>query len=149
MFRNHTSLHRQQGSMLMIAIFILVILGLLGAAFSAMYQSSQTSVGYEVLGIRAQAAANAGAEVGLYRIIRQSQSCAVMTTGSTIPTTSLSVSLDTSEAALTQCSVAVKCGQRAAVSGSSYTFYVLTSVATCTAGGSLSVTRSVRSEVKK
>lgn len=149
MCRRQFTSFKQQGSMLIIAIFILVVLGLLGAAFSAMFQSSQTSVNYEVLGIRAQAAANAGAEAGLYRILRLSQSCSVMATGSTTPTTSLAVTFDTTDAALSQCTVSVLCGQRAAISGSSYTFYVLSSSATCSAGNNISVTRSIRSEVKK
>lgn len=145
----HKSPVKQQGSMLVIAIFILVVLGLLGAAFAALFQSSQTSVSYEVLGIRAQAAANAGAEAGLYRILRLAQSCNVMATGSTTPTTDVALTLDATESALAQCSVAVKCGQRAAITGSTYTFYVLTSTATCSAGTNLSATRTVRSEVKQ
>lgn len=149
MCRNTQTSFKQHGSMLIIAIFILVVLGLLGAAFSAMYQSSQTSVNYEVLGIRAQAAANAGTEAGLYRILRLSQTCAVMPSGSTTPTTTLAVTVDANDEALGQCSVTVLCGQRAAISGSSYTFYVLSSSATCIAGNNISATRSIRSEVKK
>ena len=145
----HNSPLKQQGAMLVIAIFILVVLGLLGAAFASLFQSSQTSVSYEVLGIRAQAAANAGAEAGLYRILRLAQSCNVMATGSTTPTTDIALTLDTTESALVQCAVAVKCGQRAAISGSTYTFYVLTSTATCSAGNNISATRTVRSEVKQ
>ena len=104
---------------------------------------------YEVLGIRAQAAANAGTEAGLYRILRLAQSCNVMASGSTVPTTDLTLALDSTESALAQCVVAVKCGQRAAITGSTYTFYVLTSIATCSAGNNLSATRTVRSEVKQ
>lgn len=144
----HKSPAKQQGSMLVIAIFILVVLGLLGAAFASLFQSSETGVSYEVLGIRAQAAANAGTEAGLYRILRLAQSCNVMASGSTVPTTDLTLALDSTESALAQCVVAVKCGQRAAITGSTYTFYVLTSTATCSAGNNLSATRTVRSEVK-
>lgn len=145
----HKSPRKQQGAMLVIAIFILVVLGLLGAAFASLFQSSQTSVSYEVLGIRAQGAANAGAEAGLYRILRLAQTCSVMASGSTTPTTDIALTLDATENALTQCSVVVKCGQRAAISGSTYTFYVLSSTATCSAGNNISATRTVRSEVKQ
>lgn len=150
-FRLHMpSVKSQQGSMLVIAIFIIVVLGLLLSALANILNTSQQSVSYEVLGIRAQAAANAGAEVGLYRILRLAQSCNVIASGSTIPTTDIALTIDTTESVLAQCTVAVKCGQRAAINGSTYTFYVLISIATCSSGNNhLTATRTIKSEIQK
>jgi len=145
-----SSLARQQGSMLIMAIFIIVVVGLLVSAFSVIFSSSQTAVSYEVLGARAQAAANAGVEAGLYRILRKAAACNVMASGSTTPTTALSVTLDTSAVALSQCTVSVLCGQRPAVSASSASYFVLNSTASCIAGNNnLTATRVIKSEVQR
>jgi hypothetical protein len=144
------SFKSQQGSMLVIAIFIIVVLGILLSALASILSSSQQSVNYEVLGVRAQAAANAGLDAGLYRILRQSSSCNVMASGSTMPTTMLSVALDVSSTGLSQCTVAVFCGQRPAVSGSTAIYFILNSTGTCIAGNNkLTATRVIKSEVKK
>lgn len=41
----------QQGSMLVMAVFIIVIFGLLASALSSILSSSQDAVSYEVLGV--------------------------------------------------------------------------------------------------
>jgi len=142
-----SSVKSQQGSMLVMAVFIIVIFGLLASALSSILSSSQDTVSYEVLGIRAQAAANAGMEAGLYRVLRKSLSCNVMASGTTTPTTSLSVNLD---ASLAQCTVTVLCGQRFAVSGTTATYFVMESKGNCAAGRSaLTATRALKSEVQR
>jgi MSHA biogenesis protein MshP len=50
----------QRGSALVIAVFIIVIMSLLGNALVRMMSSSAETVAYEVLGIRAYQAAQAG-----------------------------------------------------------------------------------------
>lgn len=141
------SIKSQQGSMLVIAIFIIVVLGLLLSALANILNSSQQSVNYEVLGVRAQAAANAGMEAGLYRVLRESVSCNVMPAGSTTPTTSLSVNLD---ASLAQCTVTVLCGQRSAINSNSANYYILHSSGSCSAGDNkLTVTRNLKAEVQR
>ena len=124
----------QQGSMLVVAVFIIVVFGLLFAALSNIFSSSETAVSYEVLGIRAQAAANAGIEAGLYRVLRKSAACNQVADSSVTPTTTLAVTLDTSSAGLSQCSVTVLCGQRPALSSSTATYFILNSTGTCIAG---------------
>lgn len=137
----------QQGSMLVIAIFIIVVFGLLLSALANILNSSQQSVSYEVLGVRAQTAANAGMEAGLYRVLRESVPCNVMPAGSTTPTTSLSVNLD---ASLAQCTVTVLCGQRSVINGNSASYYILNSSGSCAAGDNkLTATRNLKAEVQR
>jgi|GEM_PF-579673 hypothetical protein len=140
----------QQGSMLVVAVFIIVVFGALIAALSNILTSSQTAVGYEVLGVRAQAVANAGMEAGLYQVLRQAATCSVMSGGATTPQTELTATLDTTAPALTQCTVSVKCGQRSAVAGSTATYYVLNSTGTCIGGNqNLTAQRTIKAEVQR
>jgi MSHA biogenesis protein MshP len=52
--------NRQSGSALVIAIFVIIVLSLLGAALVKILDSSQESVAFEVLGTRAYNAAQTG-----------------------------------------------------------------------------------------
>ena len=58
---------RQYGSALVLAIFIIVVMSVLGAALIRMPSSSATSVAYEVIGTRAFLAA----QVGIQRQLQQ------------------------------------------------------------------------------
>ena len=62
MYRNSNSKNRikQSGSALVIAIFVLVVMSLLGSALIRMQSSSAETVVYEVIGTRAYAAAQTG-----------------------------------------------------------------------------------------
>ena len=62
MYRNfsESNKERQSGSALVIAIFVLVIMTLLGSALIRMQSSSAETVVYEVMGTRAYAAAQTG-----------------------------------------------------------------------------------------
>lgn len=51
-----------RGSALVIAIFVIIVMSLLGAALVKMMESSQENVVYEVLGTRAYAAAQTGVQ---------------------------------------------------------------------------------------
>lgn len=61
-FCSWTSLTKYQGSSLVIAIFIIVVMSLLGAALVKMLASSQQNVTFEVLGARAYTAAQTGVQ---------------------------------------------------------------------------------------
>ncbi len=63
--KHHNS---QRGSALVIAVFIIVIMTLLGAALVRMMSSNAETVVYEVLGIRAYQAAHAGMQRELAEI---------------------------------------------------------------------------------
>ncbi|MCE2572122.1 MSHA biogenesis protein MshP [Motilimonas eburnea] len=58
----------QQGSAIVIAVFIIVVMSLLAAALTRMLQDSHQGIGYEVYGTRAYLAANAGIEQGLLKL---------------------------------------------------------------------------------
>jgi MSHA biogenesis protein MshP len=53
---------KQRGSALVIAIFVIIVMSLLGAALVKIMTSSQENVAYEVLGTRAYLAAQSGAQ---------------------------------------------------------------------------------------
>ena len=54
--------NRQKGSALVIAIFIIVVMTLLGSALVRMVSSNAETIAYEVIGTRAYQAAQAGAQ---------------------------------------------------------------------------------------
>ncbi|WP_395339875.1 type II secretory pathway component [Ningiella sp. W23] len=62
MFPNKISVNKQSGSMLVIALFVLVILSLLAGTMITIISGSSKSVVHEVYGLRAQQAAHAGLE---------------------------------------------------------------------------------------
>ena len=132
--------------MLVMAVFIIVIFGLLASALTSILSSSQDTVSYEVLGSRAQATANAGLEAGLYRVLRNSVTCNAIPAAST----PLTVAIDNSVVGLAQCNVSVTCNQRAAINGSTAMYYILNSTGTCVAGNNkLTATRNLKAEVQK
>ena len=71
-------LGRMQGSMLMIAIMVILVFGILTAGMARLLSASGDQVGYEILGSRAWATANSGLEWGLYKLTRQGSSCATL-----------------------------------------------------------------------
>lgn len=62
------SLHQQRGSSLVIAIFIIIVISMLGAALVKMIRSSSDSIVYEVLGTRAYNAAQIGLQWQLQQL---------------------------------------------------------------------------------
>lgn len=61
---------RQQGVGVVAALFVLVVLSVLGAAIARLGWSQQMSAAQDLDGVRAQRAANSGAEWGLYQALR-------------------------------------------------------------------------------
>ena len=79
-----TALGRARGSMLMIAIMVILIFGLLTASMSRLLSSSGDGSSYEILGARALATANSGLERGLYQLLRQGSDCSALIATSTL-----------------------------------------------------------------
>ena len=75
---------RQNGSMLVIAVVVIVIIGLLTVTMSRLLGSSSEAVSYEVLGARALAAAHSGLDRGLYQLLRQGSDCNALIATSTL-----------------------------------------------------------------
>lgn len=65
----NTSLKKQQGSMLVIALFVIIVLGFLAYAMIQITDNSNRSTVFEVYGTRALNAANSGAEHTLNSIL--------------------------------------------------------------------------------
>lgn len=63
---NYTS--KQRGSALVIAVFVIIVMSLLGAALVKMLESSQENVAYEVIGTRAYTAAQIGVQWQLSQV---------------------------------------------------------------------------------
>ncbi len=63
-------IRRSRGFAAIVAVFILVVLGLLGAAMVTIGSAQQRSSAFDALGARAMQAARAGMEVGTYEAVR-------------------------------------------------------------------------------
>ncbi|MGF1865686.1 MSHA biogenesis protein MshP [Enterovibrio norvegicus] len=101
-----SSYKRQQGSMLMIAIFAITGLAALGAALMQITWSQSDTTTREVLGTRAWLAANSGTEMAMARLFP------LAIDKDNLPTASCSASEITTNfnsAGLTGCSVSVTC----------------------------------------
>lgn len=64
----HLSMAAQRGSALMMAVFIMVVLMLLGTTLMQLLSSGNEAIAQEVLGTRALAAANSGAQAHLQKL---------------------------------------------------------------------------------
>lgn len=76
------SYHSQRGSALVVAIFVIVVTGLLVATLSRLVTTSSDSVVVEVYGTRAYTAAQSGLQQGMYELFPLNQSmanCAAVT----------------------------------------------------------------------
>ncbi len=65
---NKSRLNTHSGSALVLALFIIVIVTLLGTALVRMLSSNAETIAYEVLGTRAYQAAQAGAQIKLEEV---------------------------------------------------------------------------------
>lgn len=127
----------QRGSMLVIAIVLIVVIGLLAVALTRLLGSSSESVSYELLGARALAAANSGMERQLYLLLRPA-------TGSVAGSCAVTDTLNWSEAGLSHCQARLSCQQQALPEGKQ--LYRLSSIGRCD-NGTLAVSRTVESQV--
>ena len=128
------SVAKQQGSMLVISLFVIIVMALLGLTLSRLLSSSSDAIIYEVYGQRALNAARAGveAQIALVFPISGSASCIATTIDFTpVP-------------GLESCEVSAQCTQLNIVDGSiSKTLYKFTSTGSCTAGNIIA-TRTVQ-----
>ncbi|RCU49835.1 hypothetical protein DU002_09365 [Corallincola holothuriorum] len=147
---------RQRGSALLLALFIIVVLFVLGAGMIRLLGSSSESVTFEVYGVRAMQAAQTGVERVLTTLFPAGgldQHCDGTPTSpllddsfSSSGTTALNLAGITG---LANCaSVVVECSDRKHLG---VTYYYLVSTATCTVGGgstALVMSRQVEVEAK-
>lgn len=129
-------LGRMQGSMLMIAIMVILVFGILTAGMARLLSASGDQVGYEILGSRAWATANSGLEWGLYKLTRQGSSCA------TLASTAPAGTLDSS--GFPHCQLVLDCTLLALSAGNST---LLKATGVCD-NGELTVQRKVEALVR-
>ncbi|SEK95692.1 MSHA biogenesis protein MshP [Colwellia chukchiensis] len=97
---------KQSGSALVIAIFIIVVLSVLGAALVNMLDSSQEGLAYEVLGTRAYAAAQSGLQWQLSEVFPLSSDALACKAQASIDAATPNFS---QTQGLAQCRVSVSC----------------------------------------
>jgi MSHA biogenesis protein MshP len=140
--RNRT---RQQGSMLVIALFIIVVISLLAASLSRILSSTADSVANEVYSSKAYYAAESGMEYGIYQVLRNAQECKLFP-NRTYLSDADNLQFDiSSEAGLENCTVTISC-QTIPVDATTNQFY-LTSTGICD-GGKIIAQHQVEAEVK-
>ena len=114
--------NKQKGSALVLALFIIVIMTLLGTALVRMLSSNAETIVYEVLGTRAYQAAQAGAQRKLSEIFP-------LDSPSTISCPATNSEWDFSAIdGLQGCTVEVEC---TAISFEDVTYYTITSTGQC------------------
>ncbi len=131
------SLQAIKGSAIMIALFVIVVMAMLGAALVNMQSTSSEAIAQEVLGTRALAAARSGMQ-------GQLQALFPLDSTSTCPAepSSKSVTYDFSTlAGLQQCSATVVCSRYAVYDSVNY--YRLTSTGECGSGTMASDSKNI------
>jgi len=119
------SINRQQGSALVIAVFLIIVTSLLAAGLIKMLSSTADSVAYEVIGTRAFQAAQTGAQLKLAQIFPLGTApvtCAVADLNA-VPDIS---AID----GLKGCEITLTCNSDVIVDG--VTYYRVTSTGSCT-----------------
>lgn len=127
----------QQGSALVVAVFIIVVMLAIVLALSRILLSSSDSVVYEVQGSRALFAAQSGMELALTELFPRTgvSNCSSWTFNFSI-------------AGLTGCQAQVQCTAQAIVSEQLNQLYLLQSTASCNANEFIT-SRSIELEVRQ
>jgi MSHA biogenesis protein MshP len=120
---------RNQGSALVIAIFIIIVISLLGSALVNILNSSQKNVAFEVLGTRAYTAAQSGIQWQLSQVFPLNSEAVVCENETDIEIATPSFS---NTEGLAQCSVSVSCSN---LIHNSVTYYIITSIGECAIDG--------------
>jgi MSHA biogenesis protein MshP len=140
MYRNFSSRNKdkQSGSALVIAIFVLVIMTLIGSALIRMQSSSAEAVVYEVMGTRAYAAAQTGIQWQLTEVFP------LDTTGST-PCSTLVEPDISGTSGLEGCQLAITCNDD--IEHDNVQYYTITSTGSCSVAG-IETSRTIEIEAR-
>ena len=128
---------KQKGSAIVIAIFVIV--ALLGAGLVKILASSAESVAYEVIGTRAYAAAQTGAQWQLLEVFPHD------TDTRTTCQSSITAPDFSNVEGLENCEATVTCNDDGEFDGTTY--YIITSTGQCTVGGVIT-SRTVEIEAR-
>ncbi|WP_413699863.1 hypothetical protein ACLKMH_21335 [Psychromonas sp. KJ10-10] len=123
------SLQKQSGSAIVLAIFVILIISMLGVALVSLQQDGAKGTSYEVYASRAYLSAYSASEVALLALFPLNSSGADT---STCTSASFPVSLDTSDTGFHGCSANYQCQILSPVSSASLpTRYRVVSTAVC------------------
>lgn len=141
MYSNPHSINRirQSGSALVIAIFVLVIMTLIGNALIRMQSSTAEAVVYEVMGTRAYAAAQTGIQWQLSEIFPLNTASVTLCKANIVEPTISGVT------GLENCQFEVTCDDSISHDGVQY--YTLTSLGTCSVAG-VETSRTIEIEAR-
>jgi MSHA biogenesis protein MshP len=134
---------KQQGSAIVLALFIIVVMSLLGTAMVRMLSANAENIVYEVVGTRAYFAAQAGMQEGLHNIYPLQAPAEDCTALSPIPFTL--VNRNYSNEGLLNCSATVivtNCESIETAVGVFEFFYLIESTGQCTADD-ITTTRTI------
>ncbi len=130
MYRNNAYINKQSGSAIVIAIFVILVVSMLGAALASLQKDSATGTSYEVYAARAYLSAYTGSEIALaelFPLIPASASGAV----STCSNVSINPTLPANDVGFHNCRIQkVECTSIPASAGIA-TRYKITSTAVC------------------
>lgn len=130
--KHHMNLQHIKGSALMIALFIIVVMTMLGTALVKMQSTSSESIAQEVLGTRALAAARSGMQVELVRLFPPVSDPALPSSCGGNTYTFIGRFSTDAPLGLENCTATVTCDQYASFNEINY--YRLESTGQCNAG---------------
>lgn len=136
---------QQHGSALTVAIFVIVVMALLGVALVRVVGGSSASVVAEVSGARALAAANSGLELFLPNLFPLNQTSAAVAVCPDVSLSSVANYDFGTQAALGSCEATVQCRQLG-LPNSAGTHFRIESTGICRVGGE-TFSRAVLMEV--
>lgn len=109
MSHNSGSLHKQQGSSIIIALFVIIIISLLGASLASLQRDSAQGTSYEVYAARAYLSAYSASEIALVTLFPLNSTDADTSNCSdSVPTASISVPLS-DDAGFSGCTASYQC----------------------------------------
>jgi len=145
MFLSQTAA-KQRGSMLIISLFILLVLGVLGTGLVNMLQSEDRAAAFEVFAVRATEAARTGADAMLAQIFPPggtAQRCSTIGSPQVVDLSSV--------AGLDGCNVSTICQDTADTPINGEIYYQITATANCGGGSgtaAFNVERRIVAEAK-
>jgi len=132
-------IREQNGSALVIAVFVIVVISLIGAALVRMLSSSSEAVAYEVTGTRAFSAAQSGAQWQLASVFPLGSSANVAACNTVAAEPDISTG-----SGMENCSFSVTCDVN---EFNDEQYFVITSTGTCSTGGVIT-TRTIEVEAQ-
>jgi MSHA biogenesis protein MshP len=122
------SLAKQKGSMLVIALFVIIVFALLGLAITRLLSSSSDAIIHEVYGLRAFNAARTGLEQAISAAFPLSPNIPSCDAAPLTP-----VDFDPNIKGLENCSYVVGCKSITVTDGATYTYFRFESTGSCQA----------------